>query len=59
MNLIGIHVPRKGFDVGKGIGINGRAIEIVHILRKPVGKIDEMVFETLDGDWSRFAEFDD
>jgi hypothetical protein len=59
VNFVGVHIPRKGLDVGIGVGVNSGAIEIVHILRKLVGKIDEIVLETLDVTWSRFAEFDD
>lgn len=59
VNFVGVYIPSKGLDVGIGVGINGGAMETVHILRKLIGKIDEMDFDTLDGAWSRFAEFDD
>jgi len=59
VNFVGVHIPRKGLDVGIGVGISSGAMEIVHILRKLIGKIEERVLETLDGAWLLFAELDD
>jgi hypothetical protein len=32
VNFVGVYIPSKGLDVGIGVGINGGAMETVHIL---------------------------
>jgi hypothetical protein len=59
VNFVGVHIPRLGLHMGTCVGIVGEAMEIVRILRKLVGKIDEKGLEMLDGVSSFFTEFGD
>jgi hypothetical protein len=51
VNFTRIHILRKGLDLRICGDIRGGSVEIVHIIRKLVGEVNEMDFEMIDGVW--------